>query len=576
MLHLKRLLRFVLMGVAAIAVLALAAVAAAAAPLPSNIVDREQVSVSGVSAGGYMAVQMHVAHSATFKKGVGVVAGGPYDCAEGSVVNALGRCMKHYPSIPVNRLAEATRQRAAGGAIDPVAHLGAGRVYLFSGTRDSVVAPGVVSDLETYYRNFVPSAQIVRKQDVPAEHAMVTEDFGNSCATRGEPFINDCDFDLAGALLAHLHGPLQPPAAGALGGRLVEFRQAEFISGHGMADTAWAYVPQGCTRRRPAGCTWRCTAASKAAPTSARTTCATRATTAGPIPTAFVVLYPRSRRSRTCSCSAIARTCACRADGGDAVRRVATGLEEAGIAAATVRAVPPSLEDVFIHLVTRAGQSGAGSRCLEHDVPVIRSDGDRRRARAHDCRRNAGSGRTVAADAGRSHRPSRAEQLPSRRASRPGRWCSGVCGRQRGRLASVARRARRLHPHQPRRRVHAAAATVQSALSGRAEQLPRAARSAVADLHRRPARGAAACRRRRARRGRVRPAGGPPRRQARGDARVLGAGHRHSGRKRRPACARYARRSSARPPQPARSGADSAERRAQRGSAALAPAGHGD
>ncbi len=43
---------------------------------------------------------------------------------------------------------------------------------------------------------------------------------------------------------------------------------------------------------------------------------------------------------------------------GDAVRRVATGLEAAGITAATVRAVPPSLEDVFIHLVTRAGQSG--------------------------------------------------------------------------------------------------------------------------------------------------------------------------------------------------------------------------
>ena len=42
---------------------------------------------------------------------------------------------------------------------------------------------------------------------------------------------------------------------------------------------------------------------------------------------------------------------------GDAARRVAQGLEAAGIVAATVRQVPPSLEDVFIHLVTRAGQS---------------------------------------------------------------------------------------------------------------------------------------------------------------------------------------------------------------------------
>jgi hypothetical protein len=39
---------------------------------------------------------------------------------------------------------------------------------------------------------------------------------------------------------------------------------------------------------------------------------------------------------------------------------VATGLKDAGVAGAMVRAVPPSLEDVFIHLVTRAGNAGGG------------------------------------------------------------------------------------------------------------------------------------------------------------------------------------------------------------------------
>ena len=47
-------------------------------------------------------------------------------------------------------------------------------------------------------------------------------------------------------------------------------------------------------------------------------------------------------------------------ESGDAVERVAAGLKEAGIAEATVRAVPPSLEDVFIHLVTRAGHPDGG------------------------------------------------------------------------------------------------------------------------------------------------------------------------------------------------------------------------
>jgi ABC-2 type transport system ATP-binding protein len=44
----------------------------------------------------------------------------------------------------------------------------------------------------------------------------------------------------------------------------------------------------------------------------------------------------------------------------DAAGRVATGLKDAGIPGATVRAVPPSLEDVFIHLVTRAGNASDG------------------------------------------------------------------------------------------------------------------------------------------------------------------------------------------------------------------------
>jgi ABC-2 type transport system ATP-binding protein len=44
-------------------------------------------------------------------------------------------------------------------------------------------------------------------------------------------------------------------------------------------------------------------------------------------------------------------------DGGTA-ERVAAGLKDAGVSGATVRAVPPSLEDVFIHLVTRAGHAG--------------------------------------------------------------------------------------------------------------------------------------------------------------------------------------------------------------------------
>ena len=50
-------------------------------------VDINSVSVSGLSSGGFMAVQLGVAYSETFKTGFGVFAGGPFDCARNQPVS---------------------------------------------------------------------------------------------------------------------------------------------------------------------------------------------------------------------------------------------------------------------------------------------------------------------------------------------------------------------------------------------------------------------------------------------------------------------------------------------------------
>ena len=219
---------------------------ARAAPLPQLLIDPAQTTVSGISSGGYMAVQLHVAYSATFRKGAGVIAGGPYYCAEGSLVNATGRCMAHGSPIPVASLVNTTKSWATSGYIDPVANLNASKVYLFSGTQDSAVRPPVMDDLLAYYRNFVLDANIVYKNNLPAEHAMVTEDYGSNCSLKAPPYINDCDYDLAGALLQQLYGPLNARNDGALGGSFIEFEQSAFVSGHGMGTSGWVYVPQPC------------------------------------------------------------------------------------------------------------------------------------------------------------------------------------------------------------------------------------------------------------------------------------------------------------------------------------------
>ena len=53
---------------------------ATAEPLPVLNLEAEETTVSGSSIGAFMAVQLQVAFSSAIS-GAGIVAGGPYDCA---------------------------------------------------------------------------------------------------------------------------------------------------------------------------------------------------------------------------------------------------------------------------------------------------------------------------------------------------------------------------------------------------------------------------------------------------------------------------------------------------------------
>jgi len=221
--------------------------ATAADKLPGFGADHAALTVSGVSSGGYMAVQMHVAHSSRVK-GAAAIAAGPYYCAQGSLWTAMRNCMRPggwSPLPDVNALKAATDRFAREGAVDPTRNLAAERVWLFSGTRDRTVGPQVVEALGTYYSLY--NAKLVFVKDKPAGHAMVTENAGNACDANEPPFINDCDYDAAGEMLRYLLGPLAPRASRA-SGRLLAFDQSEFADVYSisMAGTGYAYVPAAC------------------------------------------------------------------------------------------------------------------------------------------------------------------------------------------------------------------------------------------------------------------------------------------------------------------------------------------
>ncbi|HEY7240426.1 MAG TPA: PHB depolymerase family esterase [Burkholderiales bacterium] len=222
----------------------------AAPPLPR--LDAEaSATVSGLSSGAYMAVQVHVAHSSMIK-GAGALAGGPYYCAQGSLWTAYYNCMKPGSFMPLPSLATlktATDRLASDGRIDPTANLASGRAWLFTGTRDDTVARQVVEALQAFYGAYKTASVLVG--DKPAGHAMVTEDAGNKdCGVTRSPFINDCHYDAAGALLQYLAGPLAPPAASPAG-RLQTFDQKPF-GGYdiSMGDEGYVYIPKDCETQR--------------------------------------------------------------------------------------------------------------------------------------------------------------------------------------------------------------------------------------------------------------------------------------------------------------------------------------
>ena len=241
-------------SIASLALVSLAAaqaIAAAPASLPAFGADPLQTSVSGLSSGAFMAVQMQVAYSDSIV-GAGVVAGGPYYCAADNMLFATTTCMGKGTPIYPSLLVSAAQSFADASLIDPLSNLSRRRVYVFSGTDDTVVLQPVVDATVAFFKAAgVKPEQLQYVNKMPAGHAVITPSYGNACAANADPYISHCSvesqgYDQAEAILGHIYGALQPRVA-THSGQIVSFNQRTYASAStGMADTGYLYVPPGC------------------------------------------------------------------------------------------------------------------------------------------------------------------------------------------------------------------------------------------------------------------------------------------------------------------------------------------
>lgn len=234
--------------------------------LPTLGAKLNETSVSGISSGAYMAGQFEIAHSRDVV-GAAIIAGGPYGCSESlyadvipgpgtallNLTKAINGCMLNSLQafgVPNPKLlAERAGQLAQRGNIDPIAGVKDDRIYLFSGKDDHTVVPAIVEAAKQFYVALgVPDANIEYVSNIPAGHAFVTEDKGPACDYSGKPYIVDCHYDQAGALLKQIYGALNPRSAEP-SGTFVVFNQKPFtkdLDNAGLSDQGIAYVPSAC------------------------------------------------------------------------------------------------------------------------------------------------------------------------------------------------------------------------------------------------------------------------------------------------------------------------------------------
>ncbi len=232
----------------ALGVIACGAQISRAAPLPQLNVDKTKISVSGISSGGFMANQLGIAHASSFM-GVGVFAGGPYMCAGHYDYKS---CM-YNASISSSMLntMQADINNWSGSANDNKAGIANQKIYMFVGLSDSTVGPNPMNALQTQYtNNGVPAANLSHVQRSGAAHVFPT-DFdapgNNACGSTTSPYLANCGYDGAKAVLSWIYGPLNARNNAPAAGNYIEFDQTPYANGNpGMAATGWLYVPANC------------------------------------------------------------------------------------------------------------------------------------------------------------------------------------------------------------------------------------------------------------------------------------------------------------------------------------------
>jgi poly(3-hydroxybutyrate) depolymerase len=213
--------------------------------LPALSLDMGSISVSGLSAGAFMAVQLGVAYSGQIH-GVSAIAGGIYGCAEGKADKATNICMKDPTAIKSASSIDLANYNFNKGLIDSPSNLAQQRVFILNGQEDKTVLPVAGQKLVEFYTALKNTPKM--EFNLKMGHAFPSAMAKNACEVSQFPWLNNCQYDGAKEILENMYGPLLKHITGdKLLGELLTIDQKEFGADDAkMLAYGHAYVPYSC------------------------------------------------------------------------------------------------------------------------------------------------------------------------------------------------------------------------------------------------------------------------------------------------------------------------------------------
>eukprot|EP00039_Didymoeca_costata_P004336 m.72698 g.72698 ORF g.72698 m.72698 type:complete len:363 (-) comp12349_c0_seq3:197-1285(-) len=245
--------------------------------LPHSIQASGRVSVSGISSGADLAVQLQVAYADVFS-GVGVFAGQGFHCAvqrfpldplqhpdpsvpycDGCPPNTtlLYDHCKRDPSWTNNAslLANFAKEQADKGTISSLDQLAEAKIYLYRGTDDHTYNKGSVNTTANFFRHFVQEESIYFESKINSSHLLPGIN-PYLCWWEEWAGKDNCTYDGAGEALHWIYGKNAFPNGRFAGNStdllkyMVPFKQKKFFPKDGrdpfLADDGMIFIPPSC------------------------------------------------------------------------------------------------------------------------------------------------------------------------------------------------------------------------------------------------------------------------------------------------------------------------------------------